>query len=167
MTFDALRKPYQDMRAFLVEKKEIAIKCFVFNNANLKRLKKLDDIQVSDVDYKRQQCIVNKIFANIQETCATLERINIITKEDYTFSMVMDKCRINAMSEEVLRHTQNFYILSQESINDGIVADRYLEDIEQLHFLLNKFISLIVENYNICIDRIDENLKDLTDDCEK
>ena len=81
--------------------------------------------------------------------------------------MVMDKSRINAMSEEVLKHTQNFYVLAQESINDGIIADRYMEDIEQLHFLLNKFISLIVENYNICIDRIDENLKDLIDDCEK
>ena len=121
------------MKAYLIEQKNLVIKCFVLNNANLKRIKQLDIIPVTDEEYKKYQFQVNKILNNIQATCQSLEKINKITKEDYTFMMVMDKSRIQTMSEESL----------------------------------NKFLSLIIENYSICIERIDGNLKDLEGENQK
>lgn len=167
MIADVLRKPYQDMKAYLIEQKNLVIKCFVLNNANLKRIKQLDIIPVTDEEYKKYQFQVNKILNNIQATCQSLEKINKITKEDYTFMMVMDKSRIQTMSEESLNHTKNFYKLVQECVDDDVVTDRYLDDVEQLHFMLNKFLSLIIENYSICIERIDGNLKDLEGENQK
>ncbi len=167
MIADVLRKPYQDMKAFLIEQKNLVVKCFVLNNANLKRIKQLEIISVTDEDYKESQLQVNKILDNIQATCQSLEKVNKITKSDYTFMMVMDKSRIQTMSEESLKHTKNFYKLVQECVVDGVVADRYLDDVEQLHFMLNKFLSLIIENYTICIERIEGNLKDLEEENQK
>ena len=167
MFADVLRKPYQDMKAYLIEQKNLVVKCFMLNNANLNRIKQLEIIPVTDEEYKESQFQVNKILDNIQATCQSLESINKITKADYTFTMVMDKSRIQTMSEESLNHTKNFYKLVQECVVDGVVADRYLDDVEQLHFMLNKFLSLIIENYSICIQRIDGNLKDLEEENQK
>lgn len=162
MGISLLDRQFNEFIKRLENLKQNAIKCIALNNVCLKKMQAVEIIPILEEEYLLRDSYNNALGYTQMSLEMFKGQVDLIKKYD-KYSLIIREESFLQDYNYIKQHTERFYNLTQDILDDGFLVDLQLEDIENYHCLINQITCSFVQGVDIAIKKIQKSLDNTTE----
>lgn len=162
MGISLLDKQFNDYIKRLEALKQKTLKCIALNNVCLKKLQTIESIPIPEEEYILRDYYNNALGYTQTSLTMFKRQLETIKKYDKYSLIVREEGFLNDFNY-ILQHTERFYNLTKDILEDGFLVDLQLEDIENYHCLINQISCVYAQGIDVAIKKIQKSLDGTTE----